>query len=383
MKFIPSLFIIFISISIIISGCSVNKPSPASVAVSEQQPPLEQGEVWGAKEVKEAHIIRGQFRDNLKEATGSNLIMKRDAHPKHHGCVVAKLEIDNRKLQSEHRVGIFQKPGSYRSMIRFSNGDPNPLKSDIKKDVRGMAIKVLGVPYTNYLTQIGVESSTGVHDFVFMNSDRFFIKNPKHYGKFMDAIQGGGFSLAGFGVFSFLNPTDKFISILLKAFRMKVGNPLDIDYHSATAYNLGPDSMKMKFKSCKTHKDSLDKKRGNNYLSQHLMTYLDKNESCFDFYVQPNKDKKKNKIENAQLRWNSKKSPFIKVGRLYIPQQSKESILARNNSCENASFNPWRAPIANRPLGGVNRIRLEVYVKQAKMRQEHNGVIYPGPTFQE
>lgn len=377
MKIISLLIIVLFTFS-----CSVNKRDLSSTEVSEQQPPLEQGEVWGPKEVEEAHIIRNQFRDNLEEATGSNPVMKRDAHPKHHGCVEARLEIDNTKLKAKHQVGIFAKSGNYRSIIRFSNGDPNPLKSDKKKDVRGMAVKVLGLPYNNYLTETGVEQTTGIHDFVFMNSDRFFIKNPKHYGKFMDAVKGGGPSLAGFGIFSFLNPTDKFLSILLKAFNMKVGNPLDIDYHSATPYKLGPDSMKMKFKSCKAHKDTLDKKRGDNYLSKKLMAYLDKNDSCFDFYVQPNRNPKKNNIENAQLQWNSKKSPFVKVGKLYIPKQSKESVKARNESCENASFNPWRAPVANRPLGGVNRIRLEVYVKQAKMRQEHNGVIYPGPTFQ-
>ncbi len=362
-------------------SCSVNKRELSSIEVSEEQPPVEQGEVWGAKEMEGARIIRGQFRDNLEEATGDNPLMKRDAHPKHHGCVEAKLEIDNQKLRSQHRVGLFENPGSYRAVIRFSNGDPNPLKSDREKDVRGMAIKVFGVPYDNYLTETGVEQTTGIHDFVFMNSDRFFIKNPEHYGKFMDAVEGGGLSLAGFGIFSFLNPGDQFLSVLLKAFNMKVANPLDIDYHSATPYKLGPDSMKMKFKSCKSKKDTFDKKRGDNYLSEKLMTYLDGSDSCFEFYVQPNKDPKRNDIENAQKHWSSKKSPFIKVGKLYIPKQSKESIQARNETCENSSFNPWRAPVANRPLGGVNRIRLEVYVKQAKMRQEHNGVIYPGPSF--
>lgn len=349
--------------------------------VAEEQPAVEQGEEWGPKQMEQARLIRNQFRDMLEESTGDALQMKRDAHPKHHGCVEAKLEIENQRLNEKHRVGIFEKNNEYRSIIRFSNGDPNHLKSDKAKDVRGMAIKVLGVPYDNYLSEVGVEQTQGVHDFVFMNSEAFFIKDPDHYGKFMNAVKKGGLSFAGFGVFSFLNPKDKFLSILLKAFNMKVGNPLDIDYHSATPYKIGPDSMKMKFKSCKTRKDKLERKRGENYLSQKLMTSLEKNESCFDFYIQPNRDPRKNNIENSQLKWSTKKSPFIKVGRLHIPKQTKESILARNDACENSSFNPWRAPLENRPLGGVNRIRLEVYVKQAKMRHGHNGVVYPGPQF--
>ncbi|MCR9203916.1 MAG: catalase [Halobacteriovoraceae bacterium] len=367
----------------ILIGCSSNNRglSSASNQVSEEQPPVEQGEIWGPKQMEEATLVRNQFRDMLEESTADSPQMKRDAHPKHHGCVEAKLEINNTRLPEKHRVGIFENTGNYRSVVRFSNGDPNPLKSDTKKDVRGMAIKVFDVPYENYLTSTGVEQTTGIHDFVFMNSDSFFIKNPAHYGKFMNAVRGGGLSLAGFGAFAFINPRDKFLSILLKAFNMKVGNPLDINYHSATPYKLGPDSMKMMFKTCKRKKTKLDKKRGDNYLSQKLQSYLDKNGTCFDFYVQPNRDPKKNDIENGQKKWSTKKSPFIKVGKLHIPQQSKQSILDKNEACENSSFNPWRAPLANRPLGGVNRIRLEVYVKQAKMRHGHNGVIYPGPSF--
>lgn len=368
-------------LSLIFFACSSNNRGLSSAEVSEEQPPVEQGEIWGPKQMEEATLVRNQFRDMLEESTGDAPLMKRDAHPKHHGCVEAKLSIDNENLKSKHRVGLFENPGDYRSIIRFSNGDPNPLKSDKKSDVRGMAIKVMGVPYSNYLSETGVEQTNGVHDFVFMNSEAFFIKDPAHYGKFMNAVKGGGLSLAGFGAFSFLNPNDKFLSILLKAFNMKVGNPLDINYHSATPYKLGPDSMKMMFKSCKTKKDKLDRKRDENYLSKKLLSYLDKNETCFDFYVQPNRDPKKNNIENSQLKWSTKKSPFIKVGRLHIPKQSRESILERNESCENSSFNPWRAPLANRPLGGVNRIRLEVYVKQAKMRHGHNGVVYPGDQF--
>lgn len=381
MKIYP---IIFLSFFCILLSCSKGNRSLSSLyEVAEEQPPVEQGEVWGRKQMEEARLVRNQFRDMLEESTGNASMMKRDAHPKHHGCVTAKLNIDNQTLPSRYQVGLFSQKGSYQSIIRFSNGDPNPLKADTEKDVRGMAVKVLGVPYENYLTKVGVEETPGVHDFVFMNSESFFIKNPDHYGKFMTAVGKGGLGLAGFGVFSFLNPRDRFLSILLKAFNMKVGNPLDIDYHSATPYKLGDNSMKMKFKTCKTQKDKLEKERGENYLSLKLMKHLDKKESCFDFYVQPNRQKRKNSIENAQLVWDSKISPFVKVGRLVIPRQSMASIKKRNDECENTSFNPWRAPLENRPLGGVNRIRLEVYVKQAKMRQDYNGLDYPGPQFEE
>ena len=315
----------------------------------------------------------------LLESTGDSNLMKRDAHPKHHGCVQAQLEIDNKNLKSKHQVGLFSKNKKYKSMVRFSNGDPNHLKADTERDVRGMAVKVFDVPYEHYLTTSGVEAHNAIHDFVFMNSKEFFIKDPSHYGKFMESLKKG--SVLGFAAVAILNPFDKFVSIIGKAFNMKVGNPLDIDYHSATPYKLGPNSMKMKFVSCKSKKDAIDKNSNENFLSKKLTSYLSKSKSCFNFYVQINNDPKKNKIENSQLVWSEKKSPYVKVGKLLIAKQSVKSVMNRMGACENVSFNPWRAPLENRPLGGINRIRLEVYIKQAKMRHAHNNIIYPGPDF--
>lgn len=373
-----------IILSIFLVSCSGYHDPERTISsvnyVSEEQPPVEQGEVWTNKEMEAAKLIRNQFRDILEESTGDSDLMKRDAHPKHHGCVKAKLEIDNSRLKSKYRTGIFEENREYNTIVRFSNGDPNHRKADKKSDVRGMAVKVLDVPYKTYLEEVGIEKDNSVHDFVFMNSSEFFIKNPKHYGTFMDAVSDGGFSMLKFGLGSIVNPTDKFVSILTKAFSMKVGNPLDIDYHSATPFKLGDTSMKMKFKSCKKIKSKVPRRdAANDFLAQRLRNYLDKNESCFEFYVQPNQDKRWNNIENAQKKWSTRKSPFFKVGKLTVVKQSKESVLERNESCENLSMNPWRAPSANRPMGGVNRIRLEVYVKQAKMRHEYNNVSYPGP----
>lgn len=375
----PICLILFLSIMVF--GCTNHNRYRAISStdyVAEEQPPVEQGEVWSDKEMREAKLVRDVFAGMLLRSTGNAPEMKRDAHPKHHGCVTAKLNIDNKNLPNKYRVGLFEKNYSLNSYVRFSNGDPNHLKADAESDVRGMAIKLLDVPYDNYLESVGVEKNNPVHDFVFMNSPNFFVKNPKDYGKFMKAVKNGGVSLILYGVKALLNPTSKFITVLRKATGMKVGNPLDVDYHSATPYKLGSNSMKMLFKSCKKDKQSVPKDADDNFLSDRLKKHLDKDSSCFDFYVQPNKKRKYN-IENSQIKWSSKKAPFIRVGRLEVPKQSASSITDRNQFCEEMSFNPWRTPAENRPLGGVNRIRLEVYVKQAKMRQEYNSVEYPGP----
>ncbi|MFX3675760.1 MAG: hypothetical protein ACN6I6_01865 [bacterium] len=360
-------FILINLILITTLACTAKQSDRKVASVNALQPTVEQGEVWGAKEAGMMDTVAQIFHDTLIESTGDDQIMKRDAHPKHHGCVASELSIDNKNLPPEFRVGLFKDNSKYQGIVRFSNGDPNFRKADAEKDVRGLALKLIGVPYQNYLQEIGVEGGQNVHDFVFMNADSFFIPNPKAYEKFMEATRGR------FGVLGYLAFHWGTLRNILKS-RVQISNSLDIDYASATPYKLGPTSMKMKFASCKKLKDELPENPSHDYLGERLATTLEKQEGCFDFYVQPNKDTKRNDIESAMIAWDEKKSPMIHVGKMKVKQQTGFRSSERMSACENMTFNPWRAPAENRPMGGVNRIRLEVYLNQSKLRHEYNGI---------
>lgn len=351
-------------LSIVIScqESKVTKRYPASI--NAKQPSLFPGEIWGSDEAENMNVVGDIFRETLIEATGDNKLMRRDAHPKHHGCVDAQLDIKNYLLPKELRVGLFAESRVYNSIIRFSNGDPDYRKSDAENDVRGMAIKILDVAYQNYINDLGLENDN-VHDLVMMNADAFFIANPKAYEKFMKSTKGR------FGVLGYLLVHWNTLKNILKA-RVKVNNSLDVDYSSATPYRLGSKSMKMKMVSCKKIKDEFPINPTPNFLGERLEKTLEKEEGCFSFYIQPNMDTEKNDIENALLFWNEKKSPMINVGTLRVNKQTGFRSAEKMKECEDMSFNPWRAPEVNRPLGGVNRIRLEVYLNQAKLRADHN-----------
>ncbi len=354
----------------LLSACNEQAPTKrevASTSVNAKQPEVEQGEVWGAEEAQMMQSVAQIFHDTLIESTGSDEIMKRDAHPKHHGCVKSELTIDNKDLPKELRVGLFKENNTYAGLIRFSNGDPDFRKADIEKDIRGMAMKFFNVPSENYLQEIGVEEGSNVHDFVFMNADSFFIPNPKAYEKFMRSTQGR------FGVLGYLAFHWRTLGSILKS-RVKIANPLDIDFASATPYKLGPTSMKMKMVSCKENKDVIPVNPRHDFLGEALENTLEDQEGCFDFYVQPNTDPKTNDIENAMIEWDTTKSPMIHVGKLKVNKQSGFRIDEQMSYCENITFNPWRAPKENRPLGGVNRIRLEVYLNQSKLRHDYNEI---------
>ncbi len=339
-----------------------------------EQPPEELGERWTDRDEARAEIIRGIFAAKLKKDTGDNPLMKRDAHPKHHGCVKATLKINNSSLKEEWRKGLFAQDGEYQTWVRFSNGDPDHTKHDSEADVRGMAIKIMGVPYQSYLEKIGVERGNPVHDLVMMNASSFFLDTTEEYRNLMEALIKGWF---GMGLFAISHPM---IIANISNARITLNNPLDIDYHSATPYKLGNTSMKFKMVRCKKVPDllPLNEVPAHNYLSKTLQNTLAKEDACFELHVRPNNDPQKNKIEVPSRPWDEFTSPLLKVGILNIQRQL--NIAGRDTFCEDLAFNPWRAPEDNRPLGAVNRVRLEVYVKQSRMRHAHNGREEPRPT---
>src|SRR5690606_15922246 len=141
--------------------------------------------------------------------------------------------------------------------------DPNFRKADAEKDVRGMAIKLIDVPYQSYLQDIGVDIESGNHDMVFMNADAFFIPNPKQYEKFMKATKGS------LGLIGYMVTHWRTLANVLKAL-VQISNSLDIDYASATPYLLGNTSVKMKFKSCRQVKDEIPKNPSHDFLGERL-----------------------------------------------------------------------------------------------------------------
>src|ERR1019366_4418104 len=79
--------------------------------------------------------------------------------------------------------GIFVPGQTYQAWIRFSNGSSDPTRADIKRDARGMAIKVLGVPGKKLLLD---EGQATTQDFIMINHPVFFATDPARYLSFME-----------------------------------------------------------------------------------------------------------------------------------------------------------------------------------------------------
>ncbi|MEM7179766.1 MAG: catalase family protein [Spirochaetota bacterium] len=300
--------------------------------------------------------------------------MRRDAHPKHHGCVLGSFRV-NKDVPEEFKHGIFQNEKSYSTWIRISNGSIKP-KEDSKGDIRGFALKLTGVEGEKILSD---EKNT--QDFLLINHPVLPVGSPKEYYQLFEAAFRGSPAsyIFGWNPFSWkLNA----LSIVRKIRSKKISNMLDIRYWSTTPYRLGKYAVKYSVKPCHTPSKAIANTTKPNYLREVMVAHLQEKEACFDFMVQKQVHPTEMPVEDPAVVWDEEKSPFVKLAQIHIKQQkfdSKEQM----DFCENLSFSPWHSKPEHKPLGGINRVRKVVYEKVSQFRHERNAVERKEPTGKE
>jgi Dyp-type peroxidase family len=340
--------------------------------------------------------------------------VKRDAHPKMHGCVQAELFVDP-KIPLDLQHGVFVKPAKpdacYKAWIRFSNAFR--IQHDLEFETRGMGIKLLDVPGPKLS-----DDEAGTQDFLLATHDAFFLPDGTDYDKFAEAVGADPPN-----PFPFFKQRGLWLAFyrLLRGSLVLARNPLDIQYYSQTPYQLGPHEVKLQARPRRTKKlrDSLpaawwfwcqaiganlkllwnersDKKPAaedfcHRYIAHRdllrlaMMSFLAEHDAWFDLLVQTRTDPDRMPIDDATIRWCESASEFKKVATIRIPRQafwpqpglSEEFRKATTEIMElgeNMSFNPWHALPEHRPLGSINDLRRIVYPAIVKLRHRLNRV---------
>lgn len=291
---------------------------------------------------------------------------RRFNQPRHVGCLRADFRVAE-DLPSELAVGLFSRPATYPTWIRFANATAT---SDTEKDFRGMSLKLMGVEGPKLL------GGGSTQDFVLNSHPVLFVGTAEDFLAFIE------YSLNSSPVLFFLNPFDLHLKELgiVRAGRRHHAGHLAIPYWSTTPYALGESSaVKYQARPCGgVTSDPVDEPR-DGYLREAMRLQLSGGGACFDFMVQLRTDPEAMPIEDATVEWDESVSPFRKVATIDIPAQQFESA-ARMELCENLAFNPWHSLAEHRPLGGLNRARKELYRELAAFRHERNGVDYSEPT---
>jgi hypothetical protein len=335
------------------------------VASLEVAPALELGEQWSAKNQTQVEQIIAINKQMLLARTAKSGYITRDAHPKTHGCVKARIEVNGKNLAPELQVGVFA-PTARRNneaWIRYSNGNPDGENTpDSTKDIRGMAIKIMNVD----------GSSSGSQDFVMLTSKEFFSRDGDDYIALHNALAShSNLKLAGY----FATHLREFF--ILNGGQIAAANPLQIEYFSSVPYKLGPRTMKFKARPCdnsQLHDTVPDGMPAANYLRERLVSSLKNQGACYELWVQPNMDMEMQSVENPMISWNEFSSPYIKVARITIPQQDEIDSSEHLNFCENLSFNPWHTLPETRPMGQINRMRAQIYPAISEFRHQRNHI---------
>lgn len=288
----------------------------------------------------------------------------RQIHTKMHGCVKAAFIVEP-DLPEELRVGIFKEEKTYHAWVRFSNSSTKP-KPDSKKDIRGIAIKLMGVPGEKLLNDQHLEET---QDFLLMSSETFFSRNLKQFRRTLDS------SVSWFVtrlILYFLNPFHWGILRRLIKSMVPCTNPLDMKYWSTQPYQYGESTKAVKYFLRPSPYNTIvnENTADDNYLRINMAQTLISNEVEFDFCVQFQTNPDTMPIEDPTVAWTS---PFYKVATLKIVPQvfdTREKLLFG----ENLSFNSWHCLPAHRPLGSFNRARKRVYEEMSKFRHKENNI---------
>ena len=89
----------------------------------------------------------------------------------------------------------------------------------------------------------------------------------------------------------------------------------------------------------------------------------------FKIQVRENDPTKPKEIEDATTTWGGNEiDNYVSVARIDIPSPQEPDSQEVIELCEKLAFNPWHALAAHQPIGGINRVRRQVYRSSAQHR---------------
>ncbi len=326
-------------------------------ALAQEYPP--------AAEAAAIADLAQRLQDKITEQYQTG-IMRRDAHPKMHGLVRAEFTVLP-DIADEWRVGVFREAKTYQAWIRFSNQN-DKIQSDLEKDIRGMAIKLMGVPGDKLLE---TELNARTHDFIVISTNVFVTRDVAEFDALVKAMTSGFLATAWFFM------THLRVGWNLLRSMKPCGNPLRLRYWSTTPYLFGSNAVKYSaipvLPDGSVADDCIPINPGPDYLREAMVSQLARGDVHFHFAVQKQLDADSMPIEDPGVEWREQLSPFVNLAAIRIMQQEFDTPAQREFG-ENLSYNPWHCLPEHRPLGGINRARKVVYETISRFRHQRNQV---------
>jgi hypothetical protein len=322
---------------------------------------LHEQEIISPFEEKYAKDLLARLKKQLIDEHPSGT-MPRDAHPKMHGFVEADFTVHDH-LPVAYKIGVFAQAKSFKTWVRFSNAN-GQRQPDIKRDIRGIAIKLTDVAGENLTEE---SDCFGNQDFLLISTDTFLCNGIQTFDGMVKAIQG---SWWGKVCYFALHPG--VIWQLIKSLKV-FANPLQIRYFSCTPYLLGEQAVKYCVTPVIHNQDFIKPDPPDDFLRIAMKQQLNDAPAEFVFGIQLQTNPRSMPIEDASACWDELISPFVPVATLRIPMQDFDTP-EQNIRGENMRFSPWHGLLVHRPLGSINRARRVVYHGISELRRRVNGL---------
>jgi hypothetical protein len=282
----------------------------------------------------------------------------RALHAKANLGVIAELEI-LADLPADMKLGMFAEPTTHHALVRYSNGSPRH-QLDRKPDVRGIAVKVFGVPGPKIIP--GMESAT-TQDFLAIRTPSTPVRDAAEFIDLVRAAQTPALlPLRLIGSIGF----SRAIAVIkgaLAGFKIPTAPLAATTYYSALPIAVGPFAAQYVFRPHDPKSVSAGGELGDE-LAARLRTGPVVYDLCLKFYTDPIATP----IEDASVEWRGE---LVPVGKLTLPQQDPASPRGSKiqAAVEQLAFDPWHARTDMRPLGNMMRARNVAYRSSTMARK--------------
>lgn len=306
----------------------------------------------------------------------------RATHAKATGLLKGELVVAD-DLPAELAQGMFARPGRYDALIRYSQGPSNPV-ADKASGQRGMSIKVLSIDGPH----VAGSPETTTQDWVLAPDPAFANATAE---TFLTSFQIGasntpqlpepviiGLSYAARGAEAALEAVG-LENGTLKLLGRPPLHPVSHPYYSQTPVRYGDYIAKVAAYPTEQTRAAIgepkvDTSQDDDAFRHAMTVFFARHGAEFDIRVQLCTNLDTMPIEDVSVPWPEEQSPYRTVARLTMPMQATFSDERQQYFEKRLAFNPIHALEEHRPLGGVQRARMKVYLQTQAFRQRANSV---------
>lgn len=314
--------------------------------------------------------LAAQLRALQREKAQAHGTPSRALHAKPHVGLSATFRVRD-GLPDWAKVGIFQAPGEFEAWVRLSNGGTGH-HSDKAPDVRGIAVKVTGVPGPKLIPGL---TDAPTQDFLGILTQTMPFQRPEQFVAVVRAANGPKLLalpriVAALGLKAF-----SILPQLQKGMSARVDSLVECTFFSVLPMRWGAAAVKLSFLPVNPPKPATPPQSEATRFADDVCARVSHSPLTWTLRVQPFVSEAQTPIEDPTVAWTSE---WTDVADIVIPVQDPRSAQgqALGAQVESFSFDPWHAPVEFRPLGAMMRARSAAYRESVI---ERGAAKEPGP----